>query len=84
MDDLSLVPTSHGAVAPACPGLAKNSWFYLSLPWRPSSCCLEGPLWRFPHHLLFGVLLKMQLYPVLPRRWGSGCQQAVGGPGPTL
>lgn len=84
MGDPSLVPTCHGAMASARPRLTKNSWFYLSLPRRPSACSLEGPLWRCPHCSLFKGLLKTRLCPVLPRQWGSGCQQAVGGLGPTL
>ena len=70
--------TGHGP----CPGLAKDSWLYLSAP--ESQHLLSGwaPL-EVPPLLDFLGAPEDIAVPLLPRRWRPGCQPAVGCPQPT-
>lgn len=86
MGDLSLAPTRHAAMAPG-PPQAHQVFLVLTLSAPAETQCLlsRRALWRCPHCSKPGVLLKTRLCPVLPRQWGSGCQQAlVAARGPTL
>ena len=81
MGDPSLVPTCHGAMASAHPRLTKNSWFYLSLPRRPSACSLEGPLCRCPHCSLFKRAPEDMAVPPAAKTVGIWLPTGCGGPG---
>lgn len=77
-------PRVMGPWPPPTPGSPRIPGSTSLCPGDPVPALWKGPSVGAPTVRFSSVLLKTWLCPVLPRQWGSGCQQAVGGPGPTL